>query len=85
MTRGSVLQGAVDATAELLTGLASAPGPKPQIEEIGTVVEVGTGVAIITGLEHALADELVIFAISMVRRSPKWINRRPMLLSVELS
>lgn len=62
MTRGSVLQGAVDATAELLTGLASAPGPKPQIEEIGTVVEVGTGVAIITGLEHALADELVIFA-----------------------
>ena len=62
MTRGSVLQGSADATAEILAELAAAPGPEPRIEEIGTVLEVDTGVAIVTGLERALADELVIFA-----------------------
>ena len=58
----STLQGAAQATAKLLSGLATAAVVAPRIEEVGTVLEVGTGVAIVAGLEHALADELVIFA-----------------------
>lgn len=36
--------------------------PAPALTEIGTVVEVGDGIAIVAGLTHALADELLIFA-----------------------
>lgn len=37
------------------------PAPAPQLTEIGKVTEVGDGVAIVTGLARALADELLIF------------------------
>jgi F-type H+-transporting ATPase subunit alpha len=36
--------------------------PRPIIEEIGKVQEVGAGIAIVKGLDRALADEMVIFA-----------------------
>lgn len=44
--------------AELLT----APTPAPVITEVGRVAEVGDGVAIVSGLDRALADELLVFA-----------------------
>lgn len=47
---------------EWVTGLLTAPVPTPVLTEIGKVTEVGDGVAIVTGLARALADELLIFA-----------------------
>src|SRR5690554_4280255 len=41
--------------------LLAAPIPAPVITEVGRVTEVGDGVAIVTGLARALADELLIF------------------------
>lgn len=45
-----------------LSGLRSAPVPAPVLTEIGKVTAVGDGVAIVSGLARALADELLIFA-----------------------
>ncbi|TFG87489.1 MAG: F0F1 ATP synthase subunit alpha, partial [Hyphomicrobiales bacterium] len=61
MSRGLTLASAADAAVALLTEIVAAPGPEPRVEEIGTVEEVGDGVAFVTGLGRALADELVIF------------------------
>ncbi len=41
--------------------LLAMPAPKPVITEVGKVTEVGGGVAIVTGLARALADELLVF------------------------
>tara|TARA_R110002111_G_scaffold52586_14_gene91695 strand:- start:2992 stop:4608 length:1617 start_codon:yes stop_codon:yes gene_type:complete len=41
--------------------LLAAPVPAPVITEVGRVTEVGDGVAIVTGLARALADELLVF------------------------
>ncbi|MDY0006745.1 MAG: F0F1 ATP synthase subunit alpha [Spongiibacteraceae bacterium] len=45
-----------------LADLLNAPAPAPVLTEIGKVTEVGDGVAIVTGLARALADELLVFA-----------------------
>ena len=49
-------------TLTLVGEVTSAPGLRPHVEEVGRVLEVGVGVAIVTGLSHALADEMVVFA-----------------------
>ena len=45
-----------------LNGLHLQPSPPPLLIEVGRVVEVADGVAVVSGLERALADELLIFA-----------------------
>ncbi|PCM44302.1 F0F1 ATP synthase subunit alpha [Marinobacter sp. ANT_B65] len=41
--------------------LLATPAPAPVMTEVGTVTEVGDGVAVVTGLARALADELLVF------------------------
>src|SRR5690606_36214051 len=38
------------------------PSPVPVLIEVGRVVEVADGIAVVSGLMHALADELLIFS-----------------------
>ena len=38
------------------------PSPVPLVIEVGRVVEVADGIAVVSDLKHALADELLIFA-----------------------
>jgi F-type H+-transporting ATPase subunit alpha len=45
----------------LLEALLDAPAPAPQLSEIGQVAELADGIAIVTGLERALSDELLRF------------------------
>lgn len=45
-----------------INGLVNSSTPKPVLIETGTVTEVGDGVAIVSGLARALADELLVFA-----------------------
>ncbi|MCY0148548.1 F0F1 ATP synthase subunit alpha [Hoeflea sp. G2-23] len=47
---------------DLVQMLLDAPAPAPELSEIGRVAEVGDGIAVVTGLARALADELVEFA-----------------------
>lgn len=42
--------------------LLEMPAPAPVLTEIGKVTEVGAGVAVVSGLARALADELLVFA-----------------------
>ncbi|WP_375261744.1 F0F1 ATP synthase subunit alpha [Palleronia sp.] len=55
-----------DPTAEGALGLVGqlldAPAPEPALREVGQVAEAGDGIAIVTGMSRALADELVIFS-----------------------
>ena len=51
-----------DITETLVAFLLNAPAPLPSLSEIGTVAEVGDGIAIVAGLEQALSDELLQFA-----------------------
>lgn len=44
-----------------LDELLNAPTPAAQLNELGSVSSVADGVAVVTGLDRALADELVIF------------------------
>jgi F-type H+-transporting ATPase subunit alpha len=46
---------------DLLKAILDLPTPKPRLSEIGEVAEVADGIAIVTGLEHALSDELLTF------------------------
>ena len=41
--------------------LLATPAPAPVLTEVGKVTEVGDGVAVVTGLARALADELLVF------------------------
>ncbi|WP_108484329.1 F0F1 ATP synthase subunit alpha [Oceaniglobus ichthyenteri] len=50
-----------DATDDLLQAVLDAPPPKPHLSEIGTVAEIGDGIAIVTGLARALVDEVLDF------------------------
>jgi len=50
------------AFAQWRQGLIGAPRPQPVLTESGLVAEVGAGVAVVSGLARALADELVVFA-----------------------
>ena len=45
----------------LLKALLDIPAPAPRLSEIGQVAEVADGIAIVTGLERALSDELLRF------------------------
>jgi len=45
----------------LLQALLDSPAPGPRLSEIGQVAEVADGIAIVTGLERALSDELLRF------------------------
>lgn len=45
----------------LLKALLESPAPGPRLSEIGRVAEVADGIAIVTGLERALSDELLRF------------------------
>ncbi|GAW34915.1 ATP synthase subunit alpha [Roseovarius sp. A-2] len=45
----------------LLQALLDNPAPGPHLSEIGQVAEVADGIAIVTGLERALSDELLRF------------------------
>ncbi len=47
---------------ELVQSLLDTPPPAARVTEIGRVAEVGDGIAIVTGLARALADELLEFA-----------------------
>ncbi|MBC7184546.1 MAG: F0F1 ATP synthase subunit alpha, partial [Marinobacter sp.] len=42
--------------------LLDSPTPSLALTEVGTVTEVGDGIAVVSGLARALADELLIFA-----------------------
>ncbi len=42
--------------------LLATPAPAPVLSEVGKVIEVGDGVAVVSGLARALADELLVFA-----------------------
>lgn len=42
--------------------LLAAPSPGPVLTEVGRVIEVGGGIAVVAGLARALSDELLIFA-----------------------
>lgn len=46
---------------DLVQALLNAPAPPPRLSEIGQVAEVADGIAIVTGLERALSDELLRF------------------------
>ena len=46
----------------LLHALLNSEPPAPRLSEIGKVTEVGDGIAVVTGLARALADELLQFA-----------------------
>ena len=48
--------------ATVLDMLFNAPAPAASLTEIGTVAEVGDGIAIVAGLAQALSDELLQFA-----------------------
>ncbi|NND91875.1 MAG: F0F1 ATP synthase subunit alpha [Granulosicoccus sp.] len=48
-------------TRERIDALLQAPSPRPRLNEIGRVTEVGDGIAVVTGLARALADELLVF------------------------
>jgi F-type H+-transporting ATPase subunit alpha len=45
----------------LVAALLDSPAPAPRLSEIGQVAEVADGIAIVTGLERALSDELLHF------------------------
>ena len=49
-------------TDTLVQALLDAKPPAPEVSEVGRVAEVGDGIAIVTGLTRALADELLEFA-----------------------
>lgn len=46
---------------DLVQALLNSPAPPPRLSEIGQVAEVADGIAIVTGLERALSDELLQF------------------------
>lgn len=47
---------------EWIETLLSTPSPGPVLTEVGRVISVGDGVAVVAGLARALADELLVFA-----------------------
>ncbi|MFX0543040.1 F0F1 ATP synthase subunit alpha [Roseovarius sp. S4756] len=45
----------------MVKALLDSPAPPPRLSEIGQVAEVADGIAVVTGLERALSDELLQF------------------------
>ena len=62
MSETSANASAIAQTLQLVEEITKAPGARPQVSEVGRVLEVGVGVAIVSGLAHALAEEMVVFA-----------------------
>jgi F-type H+-transporting ATPase subunit alpha len=60
MANDDVQTGAVPES--IVDMLLSSPPPAPRLSEIGTVAEVGDGIAIVAGLERALSEEVLQFA-----------------------
>lgn len=50
-----------NSVAGVLQALLDLPTPHPQLSEIGQVAELADGIAIVTGLERALSDEVLHF------------------------
>ncbi len=50
-----------DVVKEWVADLLATPAPTPLLTEVGRVTEVGDGVAVVSGLARALADELLVF------------------------
>lgn len=50
-----------DGPEGLLQALLASPAPLPRLSEIGTVAEVADGIVIVTGLERALSEEVLLF------------------------
>ena len=50
-----------DAFKDWVADLLATPSPTPLLTEVGRVTEVGDGVAVVSGLARALADELLEF------------------------
>ncbi|WP_299788462.1 F0F1 ATP synthase subunit alpha [uncultured Marivita sp.] len=46
---------------DLLRTLLNSPPPGPRLSEVGIVAEVGDGIAVVSGLERALAEEVLEF------------------------
>ena len=46
---------------ELIQVLLQSPPPAPRLSEVGVVAQVGDGIAIVSGLERALSDEVLEF------------------------
>lgn len=53
---------ALQTTQDMMAAILGMPAPAPQVSEVGRVAEVGDGIAIVTGLSRALADEVLEFA-----------------------
>ncbi|EEX08478.1 ATP synthase F1, alpha subunit [Ruegeria lacuscaerulensis ITI-1157] len=51
-----------DSPVDQLVQALQAASPQPVISEIGQVVEVGDGIAVVAGMTHALANELLQFS-----------------------
>ena len=49
----------------LVDMLLRSPSPAPLLSEVGTVTQVGDGIAIVTGLARALSDEVLEFACGL--------------------
>ena len=49
-------------TLALVNEVSGASEFRPRVEEVGRVLEVGVGIAIVTGLGRVLADEMIIFS-----------------------
>lgn len=45
----------------LVNTLLTLKAPKPHLSEIGKVAEIADGIVIVTGLERALSDEVLLF------------------------
>lgn len=46
---------------DLFETLLNSPSPSPRLSEVGEVAEVGDGIAVVSGLERALSDEVLEF------------------------
>ncbi|WP_296424511.1 F0F1 ATP synthase subunit alpha [Yoonia sp.] len=46
----------------VLDALLASPSPAPRLSEIGKVAEVGDGIAVVTGLQRALSEEVLQFS-----------------------
>jgi len=53
---------AMTATKRFIDTLMDIPSPSLALTEVGMVTEVGDGIAVVSGLARALADELLVFA-----------------------
>lgn len=46
---------------DMLSALLSTPSPAPRVDEVGVVEQLGAGIAVVSGLNRALANEMLQF------------------------